>query len=100
MTIYDFLKPTYPSINEITEEEAVRHIGNALGIDFKYNEFMYRWEAKENKVTLGARYGYYLDGGRRFIGVDVENKQAGGCAPVDSIEDAIAWFRKRMEDFK
>ena len=103
MTIYDFLKPTYPSINKITEEEAVKHISNALGLEFKYNIFMCRWEADAgNGTILGVRYGYYWDGGRRFLGVDADNKRTkgGASAPVDGIEDAVAWFRKRLEEYR
>ena len=107
MTIFDFLKPTYQSINSITEEEAAGYIGEALGLEFSHKtlgDFEY-WEAKKGPFKLGVKYDNFfpgINGGRRFIGCDIENKRihAGGSAPLDTIDEAVAYFRKKMEEFK
>lgn len=105
MTIYDFLTPTYPSINAITEEEAVSYISEALGLEFKHNDDVEQWEAKKGPFNLGVQYANFvpgINGGKRFIRCTINNKRirAGGSAPLDTIEEAIEYFKERMEDFK
>ena len=99
MTIYDFLAPEYPDINDVSEAEAVQIIGEAIGVKFQYNELFEEWQAKVKQLTLVVHYSNYVldDNKDRFLSLGVSNKRGeGGGAPRDSIEQAINWFKGRM----
>lgn len=89
----------------MTEQEAVERVGKALGLTFKHNDFLEQWESKVGCVTLDASYDRYstvgdmenADGGL-FLAVGYSNRKtkAGAGAPTDTLEEAIAWFRRRL----
>lgn len=97
MTLWDYLPQK--SLEEIPEEEAVRQIGDAIGVIFRPDRFG-GYSAKVGKYTLSCEYDRYCtdedddDGhGDLFIGVDfLDRKGCGASAPTDSIQEAIDWF--------
>lgn len=95
MTIWDLIPR---SLEEISEEEMVQRIGDALGVSFQRNDFFEDYRATFSQITLTLKYQHYADGGTLFIGCGYENKKdhSGAGAPRDSIEDAIEWFRRRI----
>lgn len=106
MTIWDLLPEE--SLENIPEEEAVRRIGDAIGVSFDYNNFFGDYRVKVGKYTLMIEYARYFTDmddmnneegkGELFIGVGYEdNKHCGASAPVDSIKEAIEWFEKWRE---
>lgn len=106
MTIFDFLKPTYPDdLNTLPEEEMVRIVGEALGIKFNYDDFFESYKYKKGIVTLTIGYSNYSlpDNTARFIGCGYDwalaNDRQGGGRPCDSIEEAVNYLqRHRRED--
>ena len=99
MTIYDFLvaDADYPNINDIEEAEAVRIVGDAIGVCFKYNDYFGEWQAKINKsTTLGIHYSNYVldDNKDRFLACGFSYKQGGAGAPCDDIRSAVEWFNE------
>lgn len=104
MTIFDMLRDEQPPLESMTEQEAVERVGKALGLTFKYNDFLEQWECRVGRMILDVSYSHYdmigeLDG-KLFIGVGyTDRKTKEGCgAPRDSLEEAIEWFRRRMEN--
>jgi hypothetical protein len=98
MTLWDYLPEK--SLEDIPEEEAVRQIGDAIGVRFLPGKFG-GYSAKVGKYTLSCEYDRYftdvddkIGTGDLFIGVDIMDKKGcGASAPVGSIQKAIDWFR-------
>ena len=69
MTIFD-LKPS--ELESIPIEQAVESIGQALGLSFKYNDYLQVYEAKIKQYTIDVHYSRYTTKneweGKRFIG--------------------------------
>ena len=59
---------------------------------------------KSNTLTLSEDYYSTEDeeNGKRFLGCgyDFKDDNSGGGAPCDTIDDAVAYFRKRIEKYK
>lgn len=97
MTIWDFLKEE--PLESIPEEEMVRQIGFALGVNFAYDPNFGNYRAKIGKSTLRVSYDHF-DGcfdDALFIGCDFDSgppHSSGAGAPCDSIKEAISWFEK------
>lgn len=103
MTIFDFLQPDqseYPDINTISEAEAVRIVGDALGVEFVWSEFFQTWQAVKRKVKLTLDYDHFdlIDNHDLFLNVGYDCKMGGGGAPCESIEEAIKYLKTRVED--
>lgn len=101
MTLFE-LEPTNVDINAISEEEAVRLIGGAVGLNFINRGFPFGWVAGDKKLSFSVHYSNYSIGDkRRFIacGYDYhKNGDIGGSGrPCDTIEEAIVFFRKGIE---
>lgn len=99
MSIFDFLPSSYPDINTIPEAEAVRIIGEAIGVRFAPGKFG-DWRGKSGRMTLSAKYRHYIDNNRLFVGLGWCLGTSGGGAPCDSIKDAIKWFENVMRGRK
>lgn len=103
MTIWDFLPPE--NLEDISEEEMVQRVGEAVGVVFTWNDFLKEYQAKIKGYTLSVEYDRYIvddetGKGRRFIGVGFMKKNEGAAGPCDSIDEAIKWFKKRKEGLK
>lgn len=107
MSIFDLM--TFPDFRETENEKTVQLIGNALGVCFKKDREY--WEAKKGKLKLRIDFSRYVvneyhpedpKNGQPFIGTWVDNPKAhcGACGPMESIEEAIGWFRKKMEEME
>ena len=91
-----------PDINDIPESEAVQIVGNRLGVQFKYNDFFDLWEAKCGKMHLALSYGRFFPDvfdGRLFLGADYWIQHSGGSAPCDGIDEATAYFQRKIEEW-
>lgn len=98
MTIFDYLKPS-SGIEEMAAEEIARIVGEQLGLVFQRTRFG-DFECKTGGMTFEIAKETYLTNdeyGKAFIGVGWNSNHAGGGAPVDSIEDAVQYFRFQME---
>jgi hypothetical protein len=101
MTIWDFM--TEQPLESIPEEEMVRQIGSALGVNFVYDPHFGNYRAKVGKSTLRVEYDHY-DGcfdDALFIGCDFDSgppHSSGAGAPCDSIREAIKWFEKYRKE--
>ena len=102
MSIFDFLEVDYGDINNMTEEDMVRKIHEATGLNFRYRDSMFGWEAKEGKVRYNVKYSNYnesIHNGRRHISCGWQTKMEGCGVPRDSLEEAIDFLktaRQRM----
>ncbi len=106
MTLFDIMAPEDidTDIENMTTAAAARLIGEALGVSFKPTDYETEHEArpsKKLKLTVHmCRYSMCTDDeagqGKAFIGVGFSYGTSGGGAPCDSIESAIAYFRKIM----
>ena len=102
MTIFDFLGPAYPDIKTITEAEAVRIVGDALGVRFVWSEFFQTWQAVKRKVELTLNYAHYdlIDNHDLFLSAGYAYRTGGGGRPCDSIKEAIAYLERKVEEVK
>ena len=107
MTIFDFLQldqREYPDINTISEAEAVRIVGDALGVEFVWSEFFQTWQAVKRKVEMTLNYAHYdlIDNHDLFLsaGYDCKAKHCGGGAPCSGIREAIAYLERKVEEVK
>ena len=103
MTIWDFLPSE--SLEDIPEEEMVQRIGNAIGVNFVWNDYYKEYQAKLKGYTLSVEYDRYcidldedIGAGHRFVGVGFMKKGEGCAGPCDSIDEAIEWFLNRKEE--
>lgn len=92
---------TFPDINDIQEEEAVRIVGEQIGVDFTYNERFRQWIGKIRRLKLELEYDHYnmIDKHDLFLGVGYSIGSSGGGRPCDGIEEAIKYFRNVMERY-
>lgn len=84
-------------INSMDEEEMVRRVGDATGLDFKYRDNLFGWEHKSKGVRFNIHYSNYHPGindGRRFISCGFDYGNGGRSGPMDSLEEAITFFKK------
>ena len=87
----------YPALDDIPEEKAIKIIGNRIGVNFTWNSFFERYEAKVGKITLDACYDHYLpeiNDGRLMLSIGYNGKNFGGGTASDSIEEAIDYFEE------
>lgn len=98
MTIFDFIQTEYPTLTEITEAEAVRIVGESVGVEFKFRDDFWGWEYKPNKkVTCRMQYDNYLfDNNDLFLGVDIGMSLGGSSMPCDTLEEAVRFFKNEI----
>ena len=103
LSIFDFLKPetTETDIELLPVEEIARIIGERIGLSFCKDKFGY-YSAKANGTTFEISKENYLTDderfGKAFIGCGWERSHSGGGSPIDSIEEAVGWFKKKMKN--
>ena len=97
MSIFDFL-PAPAGLDDIPEEDMVHMVSDATGLDFKYRDESWGWEAKKGKYIARIQYQNYdlKDNQSRFIGCDWASIHEGSSSPCDSVDEAINFFKKRM----
>ena len=103
ISIFDLLEAETPNINDITEAEAVRIVGERIGAQFKYNSFFGEWQAQIGKMKLSCEYSHFSEGindGRMFIGVGWSLKTSGGSCPCYGIDEAVRYFKNRLAKYE
>lgn len=103
ISIFDWmpeLLPKYPPITDITEEEAVQIVGDAIGVRFIWDSKFREYFGKVGKLKLTVRYGHYQldDNHDLFISIGWNCGTSGGGAPMGSIEEAIDYFRRTIRE--
>lgn len=100
LSIFDWMPEETPDINDISEAEAVRIVGERLGVDFVKNWFGY-YEAKKGKLKIELQYSHFVPGvnnGRLFLDASFSyGSGCGGGSPCDGIEDAIKYLTGKMK---
>lgn len=103
MTIFEWLQPertSYPDINDIDEAEAVRLVGDALGVKFIRNDFFELWIGKKGKLRMDLQYDNFCIGNHElFLGAGYAYGTAGGASPTSGIKEAIAYFKDAMKEY-
>ena len=102
MTIFDFLGPAYPDIKTISEAEAVRIVGDAIGVKFAWSEVFDVWIAQKGKLRLNLKYSNFNlpDNHDLFLSAGYDRRNPcceGGGSPCTSIEEAIKYLKTKME---
>ena len=103
MSIFDLLEAETPKIDDITEAEAVRIVGERLGVQFKYNSTFGEWQTQVGKMKLGCEYDHFSEGindGRLFLGVRWSLGTSGGACPCYGIDETVKYFRNRLANAK
>lgn len=94
MTIFDF-EPS--ELENIPIEQTVERIGQALGLTFKYNDYLQTYQAKIKQYIVSVNYSRYTtydaNHGDRFISCGIDSKLGGSHSPEDSVEEAIAFLK-------
>lgn len=100
MTIWDYLERR--AFDEMTEDEVVTEVSRRTGLKFKPDMILDSGDtlfvAKVGKRKYDLHFSTYYDTDTRFIGVGWGCSTEGGGAPADSIDQAVDYFLKRMEE--
>ena len=110
MSIFDFMPADDgDTLEGKTIAQIAADISMIVGVNFNpktWNDGDVQYVArldKNNTLTLSEDHYNTEDeeNGKRFLGCgyDFEDKSGGG-APCDTIDEAVAYFRKRMEQYK
>ena len=104
-TIFDFLKPESADIESMTDEQIAKTIGDAIGVTFKHNEWLneYTYNTKKYEFEV-CKSHYSVDTGINkkgdaFISCGFSYGTSGCGRPIDTIEDAIGFFRKKIVEW-
>ena len=110
LTILDMVEQvsTYPDINDITESEMAKLVGNALGLNFKYNQDFERYEAniptrkrsQKPKISVSFRNYAMDDNHDRFLSAGYTYNLGGGGGGYPTIEKALEYLEKRVDEFR
>lgn len=110
MTIFDILNETKPEWTDMSLKQIAAYISEQTGLNFipdtryhrAFNEYIAYYTSKLF-FTLGLdRYGTNDERNNKpFISVGYDNKKdhSGGGAPCDSLEEAINYFKFRIDIF-
>lgn len=114
LSIFDIIETEEaPKFPESDFAEIVAYINNKLGLNFQRRDGLEKtssddpepsnyYEAKAKKgLRLSLSKGKFspdVYGGAYYIGVGYSTPTAGRSAPVDTIEQAIAFFESSIED--
>lgn len=99
ITIFDWFRPAAPDINDITEAEAVRQVGDMIGVVFSYNDRFNQWQARVGNLKLSLSYRRFnLDNNTDlFLDAGYDYYKGGGGSPCSGIESAVKYFERVME---
>ena len=108
MTIFDFLpQPETKSLENLPEDEMVRLMSEATGLDFKPEHSM-SWLGKELYTAKKGKETYSISYANCFSFRKNEYVKSiscsydygtGGCGvAIDNLDDAIQFFKKRLNE--
>ena len=104
ISIFDFVEIPENEIEEMTSGELANVIGTAIGIEFKPTGWSDEYEAQVGKkVRLSVNKSHFAcDGvnhkeGDAFISCGWSCGTSGAGSPIQSIQEAVEWFKKRIE---
>lgn len=103
MSIFDWMSSlrAVPDINDITEAEAVRIVGDEIGVTFTYNTFFECWMGRIGKMKLSLEYDHFRldDNHDLFLGTGYQYGTSGGGAPCSGITEAVNWFNAKLASY-
>lgn len=96
MTIFDFIgQKEHPELDKLDEAQMVAIVGRAVGLNFKWDDFFEDYRAKRGKDKYNIRYGVFsVEPYTRYISCGYDYGIGGCHSPEQSIEDAIAFFKR------
>ena len=104
LSMFDFMKPDMEnlptSLDELPEDEMVAIINQETGLDFRYKDDFWKYQAKRGNVTFTVGYSNYdgtVHGGARHISCSWDTKTQGCGSPCNSVEEAVDFFKKSIE---
>lgn len=91
----------FPDINMITEEEAVRIIGQELNVQFTWDARLRYWKSRMGRLRLSLEYDHFNlpDNHDLFIGTGYEIGTSGGGAPCSGIAEAVKYFQHQIDRY-
>lgn len=94
MSIFDYLSA--PDINDISEEEAVKLVGDRIGVKFTWNPVFKMWLYKKGRLRLNMNYDNFMldDNKDLFLGVGWDCGTSGGGSPCSGIDEAVEYFQR------
>lgn len=100
MSLFDFMIPDIPNdidLNTLPEEEMVQIVGNAVGIQFIYDNEYGRYRAKIKNAVYDIGYSNYAleDNHSRFISCGYNERLEGAGSPCNTIEEAVKFFKRQ-----
>ena len=108
MTIFDFLpQPEAKSLENLPEDEMVRLMSEATGLDFKPTQAQKYlghelYEAKRGKETYSIGYMNAFSFRKNEYVKSISCSYSygtGGCSvAIDNLDDAIQFFKKRLSE--
>ena len=100
MIIFDYMYT--PDINDISEEEAVKLVGERIGVKFTWNPVFEMWLYKKGRLRLNMNYDRFVldDNKDLFLGVGWDYGTSGGGSPCSGIDDAVEYFQRVLERSK
>lgn len=106
MSIFDFIQDDDVDIEDMTTEQLAEKIGSSIGVKFVKGNFLDEYCFKKKKYTISVRKSHYQcdtynrKEGDAFISCDFSYGNGGYASPIDSIDDAILFFRKIIDEYK
>lgn len=103
LSIFDWMPECQKvsDIDDITEEEAARIVGERLGLKFIYNKKYHEYQANVGKLRLGMNYDHFDldDNTDLFLGTRYDYGTSGGACPCSGIDDAIKYFERKIREW-
>lgn len=105
-TIFDFLPKEEICIEDMTSQELAEKIGSIIGISFVKSGWKDEFIAKpKKKLEMTIKKSHYAcdtynrKEGDAFISCGYSYGNGGCGSPIDSIDDAIKFFRRFMNEY-
>ena len=102
MTLFDLEPVDDVDFNSTPEEDVVKMIGCATGINFRYKDKLWGWVGGDRKLNFNISYSNYSFGGHeRHLNCGYNYNQkghiGGAGSPCDTVEEAIEFLKTGIE---
>ncbi len=105
----NYISKEAPQFPESDFAEIVGYINNRLGLNFIRSDWQPEGDKayyhckvnKKLKLDLSkSRFAEGVNDEREYIGVGYDISNGGGGSPLDTVDEAIAYFRDKLEKYK
>lgn len=110
LSIFDLIETEEaPQFPEADFAEIVDYLNYKLLINFEREKWATEYEReaysckvnKQLRFTIArGRFDPDIDGGAEYISCGWQTSEAGGGSPLDTVDEAIAYFRDKLEKYK